>query len=255
MAEISGALTPAQVTSFHQQGYLVNDVLFTASEVDALGQAYTDCLDKLQAEGRLASIRDGQLADGTATQVFQIRVAHLQHPLFAELIRDARILDRVEALLGPDLQVVLCQGLYKPPHTGGEVHWHQDDFYFRVSGERPVVSCWLAFDDATIDNGCMWVLPKHHDRLREHEDLKPGYAMTGADEDRAVALPLQAGQVMFHHGATPHRTLANTTTTHRRAMAIHFMDARAKPMGDHRTAEPAENMPVVRGCGSAPFVG
>lgn len=248
MADTTG-LTAEQIASFHESGYLVGDVLFDAAEVEALGHAYSGCLDTLQAEGRLASIRDGELADGTATQVYQIRVAHLQHRLFDQLIRDARILDRVEALLGPDLQVILCQGLYKPPHTGGEVHWHQDDFYFRVSGERPVVSCWLAFDEATKDNGCMWVLPEHHDRLRDHEDLQPGYAMKDADEDRAVPLPLQAGQIMFHHGATPHRTLANTTSTPRRAMAIHYMDARARPLGDNRTAEPAQNMPVVRGGG------
>lgn len=241
-------LSSDQVDLFNEQGFLVDEVLFETGEVEALGEAYSLCLDKMQAEGELESIRDGELADGRATQVYQIRAAHLHHQLFAGLVRDARILDRVESLIGPDLKVILCQGLYKPPHTGGLVHWHQDDYYFRISGDRPVVSCWLAFDDVTVDNGCMWVLPRHHDRLREHEGLESaGYAMTGADESLATALELSAGQVMFHHGATPHRTLANTTGRGRRALAIHYMDARAQPLGGNRQTEPAENMPVVRG--------
>jgi ectoine hydroxylase-related dioxygenase (phytanoyl-CoA dioxygenase family) len=248
MAELAPALSSAQVASFHEQGYLVDEVLFDAEEIGALGAAYSDCLQHMAVEGKLKSIRSGQLDDGTTTQVFQIRAAHLQHALFAALIRDARILDRVQCLLGPDLKVILCQGLHKPPHTGGEVHWHQDDYYFRVSGDRPVVSCWFAFDAATADSGCMRVLPGHHDRLREHKAVgSAGYVMIGADESRELALELAPGQVMFHHGATPHRTLANSTDCQRRAMAIHFMDAKARPLGDGREAEPAENMPVVRG--------
>ena len=200
----------------------------------------------MESQGELKSIRHGELADGTRTQVYQIRAAHLQHRLFADLIRNPSILDVVECLIGPNLKVILCQGLYKPPHTGGEVLWHQDDYYFRVSGDRAVVSCWLAVDAATVDNGWMWVLPGHHDRLREHEGLESaGYAMPGVDESLAVPLELAAGQVMFHHGATPHRSL--TTPLPRRAIAIHYMDARARPLGGNRESEPAGNMPLVRG--------
>ena len=240
--------TADAATCFHEQGYLVGEALFSNEEIAAFAEAYSTCLDSLTNEGTLASIRDGELDDGTPTQVYQIRAAHLQHPLFADLIRDPRIVDTVERLIGQNLKVILCQGLYKPANTGGEVHWHQDDYYFRVSGERPVVSCWLAFDAVTVNNGCMWVLPRHHDRLRDHEGLEAGgYVMAEADESKAVALELGAGQVMFHHGATPHRTLANTTESGRRAIAIHYMDAKARPLGGNREAEPAENMPVVRG--------
>lgn len=233
---------------FHEQGYLIGDVLFNDNEVAAFGQAYMDCLQALQEAGGARNVREGKLPDGTPTQVYQIRAAHLQHPLFDSLIRDARILDTVESLIGPNLKLILCQGLYKPPHTGGEIAWHQDDFYFRVSGDKPVVSSWVAFDAATVESGCMWVLPRHHDQLRPHEGIeKSGYVMSDADEAQAVPLELAAGQVMFHHGKAPHRTLANTTDNPRRAMAMHFMDATARPLGDNREAEPPENMPVVRG--------
>lgn len=52
---------------------------------------------------------------------------------------------------------------------------------------------------------------------------------------------------MFHHGLAPHRTLENRSPRPRRALAMHFMDAMAEPLGNGRKHEPAENMPVLHG--------
>lgn len=95
----------------------------------------------------------------------------------------------------------------------------------------------------------MWVLPGAHRELIEHACLEDnsGFEIHGIDETNAVPVELRAGQCMFHHGAMPHRTLPNTTHRYRRALAIHFMDAMAKPLGKGRQEEPAENMPIVRG--------
>lgn len=246
------ALTPEQIDHFADHGYLVCETVFRPDEVAACAAAYDACLDDLRRQNRLANIRPGARDDGTPTRVYQIRCAHLAHPRFDELIRDPRILDPVEQLIGPNLKLILCQGLHKPPRTGGEIAWHQDDYYFRVSKDNAVVSCWMAFDDATLDNGCMWVIPGAHTGLWAHESLESaGYAMTDPDESRAIPLELNAGQIMFHHGCTPHRTLPNTTSRPRRALAIHYMDATARPLGGNRAAEPPAHMPVVRGAATA----
>lgn len=241
-------LSPNQINHFRTHGYLPYSTIFSAKEINALQQAYMDCLNRLHHKNQLKNIRPGTRDDGATTEVYQIRCAHLLHPLFGDLIRDPSILDPVENLIGPNLKLILCQGLYKPPHTGGEITWHQDDYYFRVNKKNAIVSCWLAFDDATVDNGCMWVLPNHHRKLWDHSRIKSGgYTMTDPDESQAIPIELKAGQIMFHHGATPHRTLPNTTENHRRALAIHYMDATARPLGGNRESEPPENMPVVRG--------
>ena len=91
--------------------------------------------------------------DDADFQVYQIRTAHLQHPIFRMLIHDTRLLDMVEGLLGSDLRLIHYQGLYKPARTGGEVRWHQDNHYFNVAENR-TISVWLALDDATAENGC-----------------------------------------------------------------------------------------------------
>ena len=240
-------LTSQQIEHFEDQGYLVCEQAFDATEIAALATAYDECLDALRTADRLNNILQGQLDDGTPTQVHQIRCAHLAHPLFDDLIRDSRILDPIEMLIGPNIKLILCQGLRKPPHTGGAIDWHQDDYYFRIDKMNAVVSCWIAFDQATVDSGCMWVIPGAHTQLWPHESLEsPGYRMLGTDESTATALELPAGQFMFHHGATPHRTLANTTDNPRRALAIHYMDATARSLDGNREAEPPENMPIVR---------
>ncbi len=241
-------MTPEQISQFTSEGYLTFDSIFAPDEVQDLADAYDDCLQRLRQESGLRNIRRGQLDDGTETEVNQIRCAHLFHPRFADLVRDERILDRVEALIGPHLRLILCQGLYKPAQTGGEIGWHQDDYYFGVSKPNAVVSCWMAFGDATLDNGCMWVIPKVHTQLWEHEEIESsGYIMSDPDEAAAIAVPLSAGQMMFHHGATPHRTLPNTTDQPRRALAIHYMDAQATILGGNRENEPPENTPILRG--------
>ncbi|HAA78101.1 TPA: hypothetical protein DCE37_23635 [Candidatus Latescibacteria bacterium] len=241
-------LIPDQTATFQREGYLVFDDVFSPEEVEAYGQAYDDCLDRLRGESRLKNIRKGKLEDGTDTEVYQIRCAHLAHPVFGQLIRDPRILDRVTDLIGPNLRLVLCQGLHKPANTGGEIGWHQDDYYFRVSKSNAVVSCWMAFEDVTTENGCMWVIPRVHDRLWDHEGIESaGYVMREPDEASAIPVELKAGQMMFHHGSTPYRSLPNTTDTARCALATHYMDATASILGGNRESEPPENTPIIRG--------
>ena len=243
-------LTDEQVKQYYQTGYLVYGDLITADEVRDLREAYTSSLEKMRRENKLKSARRGANVEGKETVVYQIRAAHLHHPWFNDLIHDSRLLDIVESLIGPNIRVVLFQGLYKPPYTGGTVHWHQDDYYFRVDKEDAVVSCWLTLDDATVDNGCMWVLPGAHRQILEHIPAEGGgLKIVEVDESKAVPIELKAGQCMFHHGSMPHRTLDNMTNTHRRALAIHFMNAMAKPIGKGRQDEPPENMPIIRGQG------
>ena len=52
-----------------------------------------------------------------------------------------------------------------PPHTGGAIDWHQDDYYFRIDKLNAVGSYWIAFDQATVDSGCMWVIHGVHTQL------------------------------------------------------------------------------------------
>jgi len=238
------------IDAYNRDGYLRYGDMIGPEEVETLREAYMSTLAVMREENRLHSARRGLTMDGKQTEVYQIRSPHLRHPAFERLMRHPRLLDAVESLIGPNIRVVLYQGLYKPPHTGGIISWHQDDFYFQVDKEDAVVSCWLALDDATVDNGCMWVVPGMHRSMLEHEDDREagGKKIVALDDSAAVPVELKAGQCMFHHGLAPHRTLPNTSDRHRRALAIHYMDGLAKPLDSDRKFDP-DTMPVVRGLG------
>lgn len=244
-------LSSAQVDRFRSEGYLILGQLVTPDRVAELRAAYDECVEKLRAVGRFKNTRVATNEQGEELGVYQIRSAHLQHRVFDELVRDKILLDWVEQIIGPNIRLCLMQGLYKPPFRGAAVTWHQDDRYFQVDVPDAVVSCWFAIDEATIGNGCMWVLPRWHRELKPHVPTvdKQGYEMAAVDESTAVACELPPGHAMFHHGLTPHRSLPNTTDRPRRAVAMHFMAGHARPLGDDRMKEPAENMPVVRGTG------
>ena len=246
-------LSSTQIQEFNQNGYHVFGELLNAAEVERLAEIYMDCVENYQsphASQGIKKIRHSDAADSNPALFYQLRCAHLMHDDFARLVRNTYLLDAIESLLGPNLRIVICQGMYKPPYSGDTINWHQDDYYFRVDKPNAVVSCWLTLDDVTVDNGCMWVIPGAHKSMVEHE-LVPsgtGYYIPSVEEERAVPIELKRGQCMLHHGLMPHRTLGNTTASYRRALAIHYMDAMARP-NQVRQEEPPENMPMVRGTG------
>lgn len=100
--------------------------------------------------------------------------------------------------------------------------------------------------DLTSVSRGRWVLPgAHTPGVIPHAEAG-GLHLQGVEETSAVAVPLPAGRWLLHHGAMPHRTLANTSDRPRRALAIHYVAAAATTRAASRQAEPAANMPVVR---------
>jgi phytanoyl-CoA hydroxylase len=224
-------LTAAQIEAFERDGYVLGNRFLSESELAHLRDCYMETVARLADEDALENVQSGDDSDDEF-QVYQIRTAHLQHPIFRMLIHDTRLLDMVETLIGPDIRLIHYQGLYKPARSGGEVGWHQDNHYFNVA-ENKTVSVWLALDDATVDNGCMWYLPGQHKTALDHEQLwdtsfKKGFyfAIRGLEESGAVPAEVKQGGFAIHHCLMPHRSLKNGTDKPRRGIAMHFMDAK-----------------------------
>ena len=243
-------LSNKEISFYKSHGYIKGGKILNNYEINDLRKAYDMCLDKLSKECKLKNIRPSFGLNGKIKKVYQIRTAHLHHNSFNNLLYKNEILDKVELLIGKNIRLILMQALYKPANDGGEINWHQDDFYFRVNKTDAVTSCWITLDKATTQNGCMWVIPKAHNKLLKHKKLENnlGYEIIKIDESKAVPQELEEGECLFHHGLLPHKTLANTSKFHRRSISIHFMDALAKPKLD-RQKEPFKNMPLLRGEG------
>src|SRR5262249_40527566 len=86
---------------------------------------------------------------------------------FNELATDARLVDVVEALLGPGARRFRDVLVIKPGRTGGALSYHQDSAYWDVE-PKALVSCWLALGDVSKEGSCLSVVPGTHTRAVEH---------------------------------------------------------------------------------------
>ena len=81
---------------------------------------------------------------------------HAHRPAVQRLARDARLVSQVQSLLGPGVSVYFSQIFFKPPEGGGPKPAHQDNFYFGPTDIEGVATAWIALDDATLENGCLY---------------------------------------------------------------------------------------------------
>jgi len=128
--------------------------------------------------------------------------------------------------------MVQDMALLKPPFHGSEKPWHQDTAYFDWTPLGGIIGVWIALDAATVENGCMQVIPGTH-----LAGPTPHYHLRDcqiADErvqvDRAVVVPLQPGGVLFFSGLIHHGTPPNASGDRRRALQFHYAAANCRNM-------------------------
>lgn len=219
-------LTQEQIDTFWRDGYLAIGKLFNDDEVAALRTEYEATYARAEAE-RDTNYRDIASAGGNTEtkgkRFLQITGMCERSLPFRKLAYDARILDRLQDLMGPNIILFHDQGLLKPAFDGGPAPWHQDNSYWKL---RPatLISCWMTLDDVDRENGAMQMIPGSHLTPVWHEQKDSVLQeITGVDTSKAVTVSLPAGGCMFHHCQTLHYTQPNTTPRQRRAYAMHFM--------------------------------
>lgn len=150
---------------------------------------------------------------------------------FLNYARDPNILDMVAQVIGPDIILWNSSFFAKPAVNGKKTPWHQDGEYWPL---RPLATCtvWLAVDDATVENGCLKFMPGSHKRkeLRPHRtNNDPNFTLhqelleSEYDDDKAVPLELEAGQMSLHDVYLLHGSEANDSGKPRRGMTMRFM--------------------------------
>lgn len=151
----------------------------------------------------------------------------------------------VWAALAQDLGVAapsLVQSMYifKQPYIGGEVTCHQDAT-FLYTEPLSVVGLWLALEDATLENGCLWALAGgHRAGLKARFVRAEGggtkfetWDATPWPMEGLTPLPVRAGTVIALHGLLPHLSHANRTPHSRHAYTLHFIAAGAHYPADN----------------------
>ncbi|XXQ33933.1 Fe2OG dioxygenase domain-containing protein [Plasmodiophora brassicae] len=121
--------------------------------------------------------------------------------------------------------------IFKPPGIGGEVTAHQDSTYL-YTDPPSTLGIWISVDEATVDNGCLYVIPGSHkwpihsrfvrtsdDRVIHVPKDAPQFDLSGA-----IAVPVPAGSIVLIHGALVHFSYANRSQRTRHAYTLHVIE-------------------------------
>lgn len=255
-------LTPEQVDHYQSQGFLVLEGLLTPAEVAPLKSAARRIMDDFDVEqqrtvfsAKVGGKNDSRFFLESAQNIScfleadafdnegQLRrpkhesinkIGHALHdldpevkafcslPVFKEVLNDLAVED-------PELWQTMY--ILKPPRIGGEVRWHQDATYL-ISEPSTVMGIWVAVEDATKENGCLWVEPGgHRGPLRElsvvdHASgdtrLETLSEMPWPDEGTAVPVEVSAGSVVLFSDHLPHYSSHNHSKQSRMAFSMHI---------------------------------
>lgn len=213
------ALSTQEVEQYRRDGYVCPVPVMSASEAAGLRRQ----LEAVEAR------QGGKLEAAQRSRAF------LLFKWLDDLIRDPRVLDPVEQLIGPD---ILCWSTIfwiKDAGSKSFVSWHQDNTYWGLSS-RNVVTAWFAISDASVEAGCMKVMPgthlgetlSHEDTYHEDNMLTRGQAIPGLDESRAAFMPLKAGEMSLHNYCLAHGSGPNLSPDRRIGVSMHFMPPATK---------------------------
>jgi ectoine hydroxylase-related dioxygenase (phytanoyl-CoA dioxygenase family) len=159
-------------------------------------------------------------------------------PVFADLCRD---------LIGSDVRLYWDQAVYKKPEYPKPFPWHQDNGYTYVEPQA-YLTCWVALTDATVENGCPWVIPGGHLRgTLAHRLTDLGWVCRDEDGPEAIPVPARAGSIVVFSSLTPHRTGPNLTDSVRKAYILQYAPDGARVVQtDTRCDDPHRQYIVLR---------
>lgn len=242
----------SQATRFASDGYLVCENLLPSTRVDVLSGRMSEIVSGVGPTFPSSLIEFEPGANGVKSEatVRKINQCAEHDELFMACAAEPGILDIVESLIGPDIKLYGSQCFMKPP-GGIEKPWHQDSAYFAIEPAE-LVTCWIALDEATTENGCLaFIRGSHRGPILDHDQpwMVGGRTdMQVRDEQiditREVHVELKRASCSFHHSRLLHRSGANHTNKPRRGLAFHYMSSRSRWMD---SARPRPTYPLLRG--------
>ncbi len=235
--------TPEQIESYKTNGYLLGPRVLSDQQIATLKQRIDDILEE--------RVDFPDLLKGEASK--KIKAKHLPSVKVVNLFRHDEVFARVwdnpaigtlaHDLMAGSVRVWEDQMIYKPAFDHKAVlGWHQDYTFWNHVAPADLGTCWIALDEATVDNGCMCVIPGSHQwelsYTREDMDTTdPEWLLKRPDipaaADRTpVPCPVPAGHCHFHHCRLFHGSYGNKTGNVRRTYILHLMPGHIRRVGN-----------------------
>ena len=274
-----GRISDEMLAAYHDDGFLILEGFATQDECEALMTQTKSLVDHFDPDAhKVVFSADGQshaaseyfmksAADvsfflekgavdhnGALTKDKHVAVNKIGHalhdldPVFAPFSHQDKFAALAHAIGFTDPRLLQSMVICKQPHIGGEVSSHQDST-FLYTDPQSCVGFWLALEDATLENGCMWGAAGGHktplrSRFVRGED---GMEMVSLSEEPLpgcdVPLPAKQGTLILLHGRLPHLSPENVSAKSRYAYALHMIDGTADYATTNWLQRPAD-MPL-----------
>lgn len=269
----------AEYVTFREQGFLIVRGLVPPADVAEL-RAHVDDLifGRVDVPGLEPPPPDASVLE-IERRYLRIHMLHRVQELHERYLLHPRILDVLEALIGPDLMAMQTMLFIKPPGGAGQ-GWHQDSYYIPTAPDT-LCGAWLAVDRADEENGCMWfaagsqhepIYPTIDKRGRNHgdtlADLEEVENVSNVDDEvntlsriarkyegRIVPAVMDPGDVAFFGGHVLHRSKQNRSETRfRRSFVGHYANGRSFTRWGSRSGDPTNDQHILaRGATHLPF--
>jgi len=248
-----------EYSHYHREGYVIVKGLLSP---EVVGELY-----EMAERTRIAAERSAQAAvkeEGNPLKeefVAKNRVHMLSRvdAVAEKGMLNPRIVDVVEALIGPDVLALQSMLFLNPPGKGGQ-GWHQDAFYIKTHPDT-LIGAWVALEKVDEENGCLYVVPgsnhepvypptvnsggnvhalsafadlHHVDHVSNMDDEMNTLSKVVANYPPAISVPLSPGDVLFFNSHLFHRSYPNRTKDrYRRSYVLHYCNARSWVPWDH----------------------
>lgn len=224
-------ITTAETYQYKDKGYLVVPDLFSKEEIAALRNETADIFRGKRGivDGMIHT--DDNISDEEVLKKYvAIHFPHKISPVIHKSLFHRGVLDVLKNVIGPNVKCMQSMLFVKGPGKAGQ-SWHQDEFYIPTR-DKSLIGVWIAIDDATVDNGCLWIIPgrpgyimkRVENSLNEYADVDT--VDVTEYEGEAIPVEVKSGSVVFFNGYTLHSSRRNKTTDcFRTALVNHYMSA------------------------------
>ncbi len=222
------------VAFYRENGFLIVPDALTSDEINTL-RAETTAIGRSQRGkvGNLPEHAETDTDDMINQRILCMHMVHKISPLMYDALAHPAIVDTLTRIIGPNVKCMQSMLFIKAAGKPGQA-WHQDEIYIPTR-DRSLTGGWIALDDATIENGCLWVIPGSHKpgilwpqqihQDRRFDCAQETFRFPYTDDD-AIPVEVKAGAIVFFNGYLLHRSLPNRATSgFRRVLVNHYMSA------------------------------
>ncbi len=244
-------LSSEQLKQYREDGYMVIPDFLSQDEVrrtqDGIQKVILKRKNQTSDQGgfNLEKVGDENFnaaAKAKEAGLFRkIQGAALYVPEIRDIFTGKKTLDVMEDLMGPDLYYHSSKVMFKPANGGAPKPWHQDAAYWRQYDPRQI-TIWIALDDATEENGCVWAIPGSH-KLGHiphvHQELQ--VEESRIDLKKAIPVPVKSGGLLIFDSLVLHMSKKNTSDKNRCAIICDY-DSLPNPAIDMWPDDPGQNL-------------